>query len=70
MVKFGVMIKAAPYEEMAERGILVERLGFDSLWVPDHIVLEDYNLCKLTDSFYSFKLIVENDIILATYWTQ
>jgi len=42
MVKFGVMIKAAPYEEMAERGILVERLGFDSLWVPDHMVLEDY----------------------------
>ncbi len=42
MVKFGVMVKADFYERMAFRAALVDRLGFDSLWVPDHIILENY----------------------------
>jgi len=43
-VKFGVMVKLAPYEQMAKHAMLAERLGFDSVWVPDHIVLEDYKM--------------------------
>jgi phthiodiolone/phenolphthiodiolone dimycocerosates ketoreductase len=39
MVKFGVMISLAPFEQMAKHSMLAEKLGFDSLWVPDHIVL-------------------------------
>jgi len=45
-VKFGLMIKLAPYEQMAKHVTLAERLGFDSVWVPDHLVLEAYDtLC-------------------------
>ncbi len=43
MVKFGVMVLLAPYETMAKSAILAERLGFDSLWVPDHIALTNIN---------------------------
>ncbi|MFQ6095617.1 MAG: LLM class flavin-dependent oxidoreductase [Candidatus Bathyarchaeia archaeon] len=42
MVKFGVMVKPAPYKQMVEHTALAERLGLDSVWVPDHIVLENY----------------------------
>lgn len=46
MVRFGVMAKLAPYREMAKSAMLAEGSGFDSIWVPDHLVLEDYKrLC-------------------------
>jgi len=46
MVKFGVMLSLAQYEQMAKHSMIVENLGFDSLWVPDHIVLTNYRkLC-------------------------
>jgi len=46
MVKFGVMVKLGPYEQMAKHAMLAESLEFDSVWVPDHLVLEDYRrLC-------------------------
>lgn len=41
-VRFGVMVKSAPYEQMMRHTVLAERLGLDSVWVPDHIVLENY----------------------------
>ncbi len=45
-VKFGLMLKLAPYEQMTKLAMLAEHLGFDSLWVPDHLVLEAYeSLC-------------------------
>lgn len=54
MVKFGVMVVPDPYEQMAKRAILAEHLGFDSLWLPDHIILENYRrICLETWSVLS-----------------
>ena len=47
MVKFGVMVKPAPYERMVEDAVLADKLGFDSVWVPDHIILENYRRTSL-----------------------
>jgi len=41
-VKFGVMARLSPYDQMAKDAMLLERLGFDSIWVPDHLVLEGF----------------------------
>jgi phthiodiolone/phenolphthiodiolone dimycocerosates ketoreductase len=42
MPKFGVMINLAPYEQMARHVSLAESSGLDSIWIPDHLVVEDY----------------------------
>ena len=47
MVKFGVMVKPAPYEKMVEDAVLADKLGLDSVWVPDHIILENYRRTSL-----------------------
>jgi len=47
MVKFGVMVKPAPYERMVEDAVLADKLGLDSVWVPDHIILENYRRTSL-----------------------
>jgi len=47
MAKFGVMVKPAPYEKMAEEAVLADKLGLDSVWVPDHIILENYRSTSL-----------------------
>jgi len=47
MVKFGVMVKPAPYEKMVEDAVLADKLGLDSVWVPDHIILENYRSTSL-----------------------
>jgi alkanesulfonate monooxygenase SsuD/methylene tetrahydromethanopterin reductase-like flavin-dependent oxidoreductase (luciferase family) len=49
MPKFGVLVKLGPYEQMARDVILAERSGLDSIWIPDHLVVEDYgDLCPET----------------------
>jgi alkanesulfonate monooxygenase SsuD/methylene tetrahydromethanopterin reductase-like flavin-dependent oxidoreductase (luciferase family) len=36
--KFGFVISAAPPSESVRWGLLAEKLGFDSVWLPDHFV--------------------------------
>ena len=47
MVKFGVMVKPAPYERMVEDAVLADKLGLHSVWIPDHIILENYRRTSL-----------------------
>ena len=47
MVRFGVMVKPAPYEKMVEDATIADKLGFDSVWVPDHIILENFRSTSL-----------------------
>ncbi len=47
MVRFGVMVKPAPYEKMVEHAVLADKLRLDSVWVPDHIILENYRSTSL-----------------------
>jgi phthiodiolone/phenolphthiodiolone dimycocerosates ketoreductase len=42
MTRFGVMLGLGPFGQMAEHAVLAERSGFDSVWIPDHLVVEDY----------------------------
>jgi len=42
MAKFGVMVKPGPYEQMVKHAKLAEHSGLDSIWIPDHIILENY----------------------------
>jgi len=70
-VKFGVMIKLAPYEQMAKHAMLVERLGFDSVWVPDHLVLEAYErLCPDAWCILSGLATCTNTVTLGTSVTD
>ncbi len=47
MVKFGVMVKPAPYEKMVQDATVADHLGFDSVWVPDHVILENHRSTSL-----------------------
>jgi len=47
MVKFGIMIRPSRYEQMVEHATLADRLGFDSVWVPDHVILENFRSVSL-----------------------
>lgn len=45
MVKFGLIICGPPPSESVRQGILAEKYGFDSIWIPDHLV--DLDGCKV-----------------------
>ena len=47
MAKFGVMVKPSAYQKMVEHATLADRLGFDSVWVPDHVILENFKSISL-----------------------
>jgi len=47
VVKFGVMIRPSMYGQMVEHATLADRLGFDSVWVPDHVILENFRSVSL-----------------------
>jgi len=47
VVKFGVMVRPATCEQMFEHATLADRLGFDSIWIPDHIILENFQSISL-----------------------
>jgi alkanesulfonate monooxygenase SsuD/methylene tetrahydromethanopterin reductase-like flavin-dependent oxidoreductase (luciferase family) len=42
MVKFGLMLSLAQYGQMASHSMIAENMGFDSLWVSDHMVLVNH----------------------------
>jgi len=45
MIKFGLIICGPPPSESVRQGTLAEKYGFDSVWVPDHLV--DLDGCKV-----------------------
>jgi alkanesulfonate monooxygenase SsuD/methylene tetrahydromethanopterin reductase-like flavin-dependent oxidoreductase (luciferase family) len=44
-IKFGLIICGSPPSESVRQGILAEKYGFDSVWVPDHLV--DMDGCRV-----------------------
>lgn len=71
MVKFGVTIQPAPYDEMSKHVRLAEFLGFDSVWIPDHIVLESYeSVCPETWSVLSAFATLTKRVTLGTAVTD
>ncbi|UCE29039.1 MAG: LLM class flavin-dependent oxidoreductase [Candidatus Bathyarchaeota archaeon] len=37
-IRFGAQVQAGPFSKIVEQCVLCEKLGFDSVWYPDHMV--------------------------------
>lgn len=37
-IRFGIQVQAGPISRVVEQSVLCEKLGFDSIWYPDHFV--------------------------------
>ena len=56
-IKFGIALPFHPWEEILKRAKMAEELGFDSIWMADHLVGMGLRRLDAMEAYTSLSLI-------------